>query len=118
MKIRTDFVTNSSSSSFMCICIPRDMEDIVFLANGTTEEEICQKAYDEGENYFALNGKDMTVAVGESGVEYVGWPIYESDLYDKTLKQLKEDFARVFMDTYNMELKDEDIIFEYGEIYL
>lgn len=116
MKVRSDFVTNSSSSAFICLRVGRDMEEVFFLANDMTSEQILDKAYDEGLDEVELKGKNMVAAIGECSVEYVGWTLDENDLTKKNLVQLKEEMAKTIKETYGIQLEEKDIQFDYGEI--
>ena len=40
MKMRFDFVTNSSSSSYICLRLSHDNSDKIMQLNGTSREEI------------------------------------------------------------------------------
>lgn len=116
MKIRSDFVTNSSSSAYICLRVDYDLQETILTANGVTSEQLLEKAYDEGLDEVGLKGENMVAAVGECYIKYVGRTLYESDLESKTLTQLKEEVAQAIKDAYGIQLNAQDIEFDYGEI--
>ena len=117
MKIRMDYVTNSSSSSFICIKLrTRELEEKVLAENNMsykTIEEQWENSYDEE---ISIKG-NLTVVVGECGdTYYIGKNLYESDLTNKNLTQIKDEMVAEFNKIYELKINKDDLEFEYGEI--
>lgn len=116
MKIRNDFVTNSSSSAFICLRVDHDYANDILIANDMTRGQIVEKAFAEGLDEVELNGNNIVAAVGEYSIEYVGRTLDASDLEEKTVSQLKEELAETIRETYGINIGKHNIEFDYGEI--
>lgn len=116
MKVRTDYVTNSSSSSFICLKVDSNTQELILLANGITKEKLSD-VYEVGNDQISLKG-DLVVDICEcADVNYVGYPIYESDLQDHTLTDLRKKVVENIKTEYNIELRPDELTFDYGEVY-
>jgi len=117
MKIRQDFVTNSSSSSFICIKLKnKELEEKVLMENNMSYETVEEQYEDSYVEEISLKG-NLTVVVGEGGdVYYIGKDLYESDLKSQTLTQIKNNMIQEFNKFYELKLDIDDLEFDYGEI--
>lgn len=115
MKFRFDFVTNSSSSSFLCITIPDQVHDEIYATNGHTEESLMEQSWRDGDIFLPLKG-NIEAICGECGIEFVGMALEESDLTEHTLLELKQDLCDRLRKNYDINLSPQEIGFEYGEI--
>lgn len=118
MKIRHDFVTNSSSSAFICLRLPIFNVSEILAANNLSDHKI-EKMMEDGKCYDSINlkGKNIIAALNECGVDHIGWELSESILADKTLNQLRIELAEEVESTYGIQIPPKEIEFDYGEIY-
>lgn len=117
MKSRADFVTNSSSSSFICLRVDDPNRELIILANNTTEDKLLEEAYDYGLEAIDLRGKNLQAVAAEDYLAFVGRKLTEADLESKTLAQLKAEFVADLNEEYGLGLTVDNIEFDYGEIW-
>jgi hypothetical protein len=126
MKIRTDYVSNSSSSSFMVVGKVFTSEDLVDIAkhNKFTTEEGGDP---ENENYEDWDSYDIISALEEKfpdldihyGIEdfydeYCIGMDYEKMKSDETRKDFEGRIAKQLSDMYGKEIKKVDCLVDGG----
>lgn len=123
MKVRKGFVTNSSSSSFICLRVEESDIDILLQMNNipVDREELQDwvennqsKFNDEGE--LPLKGGISLMLSECDDIDFVGRMIYPSELEDKTVKQLRQELINEMKKEYGATF-NENLIFEVGERY-
>lgn len=113
MKIRTSFVGNSSSSSFIAICAfpyPEAFEDVL--------EKLEAKHYlEEGVGYGQEEIKDgIRIYSWEYNPDFIGMDIESLLLDNKTIKECIQIFKEKLKKHDISEDKFMNIKFEYGTV--
>ena len=107
MKIRTDFVTNSSSSSFVIVGI-NDNSIIKELIKAEGKTEIsCDYGIDQGKIVDFYGYYDEA--------DYAGINI-ENLMETMTLPQLKQYFVDIIKKEYNIDIPLNRVELHYGEV--
>lgn len=118
MKIRVGFVTNSSSSSFICLKIKSNFKDEILKQNNLPldEDELYEAWQENNYDGFDLKG-NLKGVMTEGYLYHIAKDLCTGDLENKTLKQLKAEMVDEFNQSYdNIKISENDIEFEYGEI--
>jgi hypothetical protein len=117
MKVRTGFVSNSSSSSFLCVGVSdKGLIDQLLEAEGFKEEE--EGSGYEGEGYGALEGK----VVNFYGSSACGWQAagLDEDVTKKLLEKMilpeaRKEFVKRIEKKLGLTIDEKKVDLLFGE---
>ena len=121
MKIRKGFVSNSSSSSFLCLGVEdSNLIKKLFAAEGFKRNK---EGYYDGEGYGALSGKEIIFYGSSGGSEdddnWMAAGLDEKEtkeiLENNTLKEARKIFKKLIKDRLGIDIPEKSIGLLYGE---
>lgn len=113
MKIRFGFVSNSSSSSYLIVgTIDDNTINRIIKAKKTTIEKVIEEM---SSNQGIYDSSDV-VFIGNDSITYAGAELDENEMDNLCLKIIKQNFADMLKDKYNICIPITHINMYYGEI--
>lgn len=111
MKIRSGFVSNSSSSSFLIVGV----DDNKLIGKIIKAMKLKRKEIKE-DMCFGTCDVDGIQFLGSDDIDYVGTELTEEIMNDKTLMTLKREFAYDLKQKYDLLIPIEKVGLHYGEV--
>lgn len=114
MKVRQGFVSNSSSSSFICVGTQKqDAIEKLLAKEGLKKNE---EGYYDGAGYGTVEG-DFLVFIGSDDPTFAGIPetLVLEMLEEFSLPGVRSFVSALFSQAYNLEIPEDEIRLEFGE---
>lgn len=111
MKFRLDFVSNSSSTSYMVLAIDDDIQNKILDKEGIDPEN----THPWDMNFQAPSLR--AISDGWGNIRWICQELCETDLRRKTLSQLEIDLVDELNETYNLGVSYSDIYFDMDTIH-